>query len=127
LGPFFFLAGLMAVMPTLAMQLITPPRFRARMIAGLLLAVTIIGGGFGPTVVALISERMLGPPHSLGVALALTAGVLCPISALILHFARAPFARSLAAAALAPEGLPEAAAENASTAMARNLSCESTE
>jgi len=101
LGPFFLFAGLMAVMPTLAMQLITPPQYRARVIAGMLLAVTLIGGGLGPTAVALI-ERLLGSPHSMGVALALTAGVLCPISALLLHFARAPFARSLAATAGAP-------------------------
>lgn len=98
LAPFFFFGGLMAVMPVLAMQLIVPSHLRARMIAGLLLAVTIIGGGLGPTLVALLSEHVFHTPGVLGPSLAVTAAVLCPVTAIVLYFARRPFERSLAAA-----------------------------
>jgi MFS family permease len=96
IGPFFLFAGLMAVMPVLAMQLIAPPELRARLIAGLLLASTVIGGGLGPTFVAVVNEHVLQGSQSLRQALALTAVVLCPVTAIMLQLARAPFARSLA-------------------------------
>lgn len=103
LGIYFFCINVMTIMPLLAMQLITPPPLRARMIAGLLIATTLIGGGLGPTAVAVVSESVFGSMAALDRSLALVSVVLCPSTAIMLLLARRPFARSLAARAAADE------------------------
>lgn len=96
LGLYFFCANLVSIMPILAMQLITPPPLRARMIAVLTFISVLVGGGLGPTAVALISEGIFGSMDSLGRALSVASLVCCPITALMLMLARRPFVRSLA-------------------------------
>jgi MFS family permease len=96
LGLYFFCANIISIMPILAMQLITPPPLRARMIAMLTFISVLVGGGLGPTAVALISEGVFGSMGALGNALSLTSLLFCPVTALMLMLVRRPFVRSLA-------------------------------
>lgn len=66
------------------------------MIAVLTFISVLVGGGLGPTAVALISEGIFGSMDSLGRALSVASLVCCPITALMLMLARRPFVRSLA-------------------------------
>ncbi len=99
LGLYFFCANLVSIMPILAMQLITPPHLRARMIAVLTFISVLVGGGLGPTAVAMISEGIFGSMDSLGRGLAIASLLFCPVTALMLMLARRPFVRSLASRA----------------------------
>ena len=92
----FFSINLTAIMPTLAIQLITPPGLRARTVAMLAFVSTLIGAGLGPTIIAAISEGVFGSMDALGRALAVASLTLYPISAALLFSVRRSFARSLA-------------------------------
>lgn len=93
---FFFTLNLIVVMPILAIQLLTPPGLRARMVAMLIFLTTLVGGGLGPTFIAMISEGVFGSMDALGRALAVASLTFGPISAALLFSVRRPFARSLA-------------------------------
>lgn len=69
-----------------AVQIFTPQAFRARMAATFLCGVTVIGS-LGPVLVGLITDRILGDPAQLGVALAVVIGTALPITFVTLRLA----------------------------------------
>jgi MFS family permease len=81
-----------------ALQLITPNRLRARMVALYFLVANLVGLGLGPTAVALVTDRVFGDDAALRYGLAIVTAVALPISAIILSFGLKPFARAVAAA-----------------------------
>ena len=81
-----------------ALQMITPNRLRARMVALYFLVANLIGLGLGPTAIALITDFAFGRPEALRYGLAIVTGVALPISALILTAGLKPFARAVEAA-----------------------------
>lgn len=81
-----------------ALQMITPNRLRARMVALYFLVANLIGLGMGPTAIALVTDVVFGRPEALRYGLAIVTGVALPISALILTAGLKPFARAVEAA-----------------------------
>jgi MFS family permease len=81
-----------------ALQLITPNRLRARMVALYFLVANLIGLGLGPTAIALVSDLAFGRPEALRYGLAIVTGVALPLSAMILTAGLKPFARAVEAA-----------------------------
>ena len=81
-----------------ALQMITPNRLRARMVALYFLVANLIGLGLGPTAIALVTDLVFGRPEALRYGLAIVTGVALPISALILTAGLKPFARAVEAA-----------------------------
>ncbi|HEY0650149.1 MAG TPA: MFS transporter [Phenylobacterium sp.] len=81
-----------------ALQLITPNRLRARMVALYFLVANLIGLGLGPTAIALVTDLAFGRPEALRYGLAIVTGVALPVSALILTAGLKPFARAVEAA-----------------------------
>lgn len=81
-----------------ALQLITPNRLRARMVALYFLVANLIGLGCGPTAMALITDRVFGDDSALRYAIALVTVVAMPISAAVVTWGMKPFARAVEAA-----------------------------
>lgn len=75
LGIAFFLGAAVQPLGPVAFQLNSPPRLRARLSALLLCLNNLVGFGFGPVLVALLSDQVFGPEqlrHALVVAFAVT-------------------------------------------------------
>ena len=81
-----------------ALQMITPNRLRARMVALYFLVANLIGLGLGPTAIALVTDLGFGRPEALRYGLAIVTAVALPISAVILTAGLKPFARAVEAA-----------------------------
>lgn len=81
--------------PTIA-QMATPNRMRAQVSAIYLMASSLIGIGFGPACVALLTDRLFVDEMAVGNSIALLGAVCCPMSALLL-FTALPRYRDLAA------------------------------
>ena len=81
-----------------ALQLITPNRLRARMVALYFLVANLIGLGLGPTAIALVTELIFHDDAALRYGLAIVTAVALPISAIILTAGLRPFARAVEAA-----------------------------
>jgi MFS family permease len=62
-----------------ALQEMTPPPLRARLTAINGLAVNLIGAGLGPLAVALVTERVLGDPQRIHVAMSAVAAAATPV------------------------------------------------
>lgn len=67
-----------------AVQIITPSRMRATGSAVYLLFLNLIGIGFGPTLVALVTDYWFGRDAALGNSIAIVCTVTAPVAALIL-------------------------------------------
>lgn len=67
-----------------AIQEITPNRMRAQAVAALLFCVNLIGGGFGPTLVALLTDFLFQDAQSLPHALSLSAALTLPVAVVLL-------------------------------------------
>ena len=80
-----------------AVQELTPNRMRAQMAALLVVCVNVIGGGFGPTLVALFTDLLFGDPARLPYSLALAACITLPAAYL--------FIRMLGRSSGAPRGI----------------------
>ena len=65
-----------------ALQVVTPNEMRATVTALFLFIFNIVGFGAGPSVAAAITQYGFGNPAKLGTALALMAGVFCPLAAI---------------------------------------------
>lgn len=78
-----------------ALQLVTPNRLRARMVALYFLVANLIGLGCGPTAMALITDRVFGDDAALRYAIAIIAAVTMPISILVASLGLKPFARAV--------------------------------
>ena len=81
-----------------ALQLVTPNRLRARMVALYFLVANLIGLGLGPTAIALVTDLVFGRPEGLRYGLAIVTAVALPISALILTAGLRPFGRAVVVA-----------------------------
>ncbi|MBL8554846.1 MAG: MFS transporter [Phenylobacterium sp.] len=81
-----------------ALQLVTPDRLRARVVALYFLAANLVGLGLGPTAIALATERVFGSDDALRYGLALVTAAALPVSALVLTLGLKPFARAVEAA-----------------------------
>ena len=66
------------------LQLMTPNRMRAQVMAVYLLAANLIGLGLGPTAVAATTDFVFGYDAAIGKSIALCATVLCPLGGLLL-------------------------------------------
>jgi MFS family permease len=76
-----------------SMQMVAPARMRATLVAGLLMCITLLGLGLGPTLVAVIGSRLSPDGQGLGPGLAiLAAGISVPAFCLLL-WARSRFAQ----------------------------------
>jgi MFS family permease len=67
-----------------ALQELTPNRMRAQAVAVLLLFVNLIGGGCGPTFIALFTDFLFRDAQALPYALSLSAALTLPVAALLL-------------------------------------------
>lgn len=81
-----------------ALQLITPNRLRARMVAFYFLVVNMVGLGLGPTAIAVVTEVVFGDDGALRYGMAIVTAVALPASAIILTLGLKPFARAVEAA-----------------------------
>lgn len=79
-----------------AFQDITPNRMRAQVSAIYLLGLNLAGIGLGPTVVALLTEKLFGDSKAVGWSISLTIGFSAALSMLLLHLARRPYRATLA-------------------------------
>ena len=80
-----------------AIQLITPARMRATASSIYLCVLNLIGLGFGPTLVALGTDRVFGDDLAVGKSLALVGAVAAPLGALLLVWGLPDFRRTAAA------------------------------
>jgi MFS family permease len=81
-----------------AFQELTPNQMRAQVTAIYFLLLNLAGIGLGPTVVALISERVFGSDLAIGKGLAIVAALFAPLAAICLALARAPYRRHVVVA-----------------------------
>lgn len=81
---------------TVALQLITPNEYRARVTALYFFVVNLTGLGFGPMVMALLTDRLFGDDGALRYSIALVTGVALPAAAIILTLGFSAFSRDLA-------------------------------
>jgi len=94
-----------------ALQQVTPNELRGQLSAVYLLIVNFLGIGFGPTLVALITDYGFGDDAALAYSLALVGGCASAGAALLLFAGRGPFLRSLERAAAWSAPLPAATRE----------------
>ncbi|WP_286828282.1 spinster family MFS transporter [Kordiimonas sp. UBA4487] len=92
----FAIAVSTVLSPTI-IQFATPNRMRAQVSAIYLLVVNLIGLGFGPTAVALITDYVFGDTMAVGWSIMATAIVACGLGALLLYRALVPFSVQLEA------------------------------
>ena len=81
-----------------ALQLVTPNEYRARMTALYFFVVNLIGLGFGPMLIALLTDHLFGDDAALRYSIATVAAVALPLAALILSWGFRPFANEMRAA-----------------------------
>jgi MFS family permease len=80
-----------------ALQLVTPNRLRARMVALYFLVANLIGLGCGPTAMALVTDLVFHDDQALRYGIALVTAVALPVAAVILTLGLKPFARAVEA------------------------------
>jgi MFS family permease len=66
-----------------AMQIVTPNRMRGQITALYLFTMTVVGGGLGPTLFALITQQVWGDEALLRYTFAVSAAVLFPAAAIV--------------------------------------------
>lgn len=77
-----------------ALQLITPNELRGQMTAVYFFVANLVGLGLGPTVVAVITDYVMGDPQALGVSIGLLAVVAGPLSVVVLASGLSHYRRS---------------------------------
>jgi MFS family permease len=78
-----------------ALQVITPNTMRGQVTALFLVVFNLIGFGLGPTFVALLTDHVFSADRFLPYSLALTAGVLGPIAAIVIWRGLKPYGESV--------------------------------
>lgn len=86
---------------TVALQFITPNEYRARVTALYFFVVNLTGLGFGPMLMALLTDHLFGDDGALRYSIALVTGAALPLAAIILTAGFSAFARDLAGTAKA--------------------------
>lgn len=83
--------GMLNGLPGTTLQLVVPNQLRGQIIAAYFLIGTMMSLGIGPTIVAFVSDHLLGGPSQIGVALSLVSGITIVASAAMLNYCRAGF------------------------------------
>ncbi|WP_321396936.1 MFS transporter [Emcibacter sp.] len=78
-----------------AIQLATPNRMRGQISALVLFGFNVIGYGFGPTVLALITNYVFRDEMQIGYAMATSYAIISPIALVILWLAVKPYAETI--------------------------------
>lgn len=81
---------------TVALQFITPNEYRARVTALYFFVVNLTGLGFGPMLMALLTDHLFGYDEALRYSIAVVTGVAMTLAAIILTMGFSAFARDLA-------------------------------
>jgi MFS family permease len=90
----FVLAGSMPYgAAAAALQDITPNQLRGQVSAIYLFGLNIAGIGFGPTVVAFLSQHLFHSDRAIGLALSLTTAIAAPCGIVLLSLGLAPYRR----------------------------------
>jgi MFS family permease len=84
-------AGMASPGQNSAIQIITPNEMRGQINAIYLFAISVIGGGLGPTVIALLTDRIFGDEAMLRYAMALFVAVVGPIGIACTWLAMKPY------------------------------------
>ncbi|HWW65614.1 MAG TPA: MFS transporter [Sphingomonadaceae bacterium] len=80
-----------------AIQIITPNAMRGQVSAIYLFTISVIGGGFGPTAIALITDYVFGDPAMLRYAMASFAAIVAPIGLGLIWLTLKPYAAAIRA------------------------------
>ena len=80
---------------TVALQFITPNEYRARVTALHFFVVNLVGLGFGPMLMALLTDHLFGDDSALRYSIAVVTAVALPLAAIILTAGFSAFAREL--------------------------------
>lgn len=89
-----------------ALQLITPNEYRARLTALYFFVVNLVGLGFGPMVIALLTDNLFQDDAALRYSIATVAAIALPIAAIILTWGFKGFARELARMSVEADATP---------------------
>ena len=92
---FFFFGAFPFGAAAAAIQLATPMRLRAQMSAVYLFVLNLAGIGFGPTLVALITDYGFHDTYRLGWSMAIVGAIAAPLGAVALHYAIKPFTETV--------------------------------
>ncbi|WP_337185290.1 MFS transporter [Phenylobacterium sp.] len=76
------------------LQMITPSRLRARVVAVYFLVANLVGLGMGPTAMALVTDLVFGRDDALRYGIAIVTAAALPVSAVILSLGLKAFARA---------------------------------
>ncbi len=95
LAGFSFFAGVMNSLPATSLQSVAPNQLRAQITAIYFLIGNLVSLGLGPTIVAAISDSLLGGEDSIGLSLAIVSGVTITIACLLLARALTSFRASV--------------------------------
>ena len=79
-----------------ALQLITPNEYRARMTAIYFFVVNLVGLGFGPMLIALLTDNLFQDESALRYSIAIVTAAALPLAAIILTWGFKGYARELA-------------------------------
>jgi hypothetical protein len=83
--------GMLNGLPGTTLQLVVPNQLRGQIIAAYFLIGTMMSLGIGPTIVAFVSDTLLGGPSQIGVSLSIVSGITIVASAAMLNYCRAGF------------------------------------
>lgn len=90
-----FFSAAMGVLVPLLIQLVTPSRMRARVMALYLAASSLIGLAFGPPLAAMLGEAFYSGPFAIGHGLATLVLVAGPVATISIWLIRQPYRNAL--------------------------------
>ncbi len=85
-----------AVPQNAALQSVTPNEMRGQVTALYLFVFSVIGGGIGPTFIAVFTNNVIGNEQLLRYALSITAAIMMPIAAWIMWSGVRPYGKAIA-------------------------------
>jgi len=92
-----FMIGIGGAVPqNAALQSVTPNQMRGQVTALYLFVFAVIGGGIGPTFIAVFTDYMFADEKMLRYALAVSATIMLPIAAWIMWWGVKPYGREIA-------------------------------
>ena len=89
--PLVFFASLAVACAPTAIQIVTPNQLRARVSAGYMISLNIIGSIFGPTGVGFATDFLFKDELAVGKSMALVSGICAPLAALVLWLGCRPY------------------------------------
>ncbi len=97
-GSISYMCGLAGAVPqNAAIQSVTPNEMRGQVTALYLFVFTVLGGGFGPTFIALITNYILRDENLLRYSMAGSAAIMGPLATLIMWLGVRPYGRAIMA------------------------------